>query len=175
MKKIYLMRHAKAEKNPIQNDFERRVNGTGKEDLKKLFLRLQNYQIKPDMIFASPAKRTAKTAEKLAKFYDFNKEKITYIDSLYTANAKELYNLTKNIGDFFNEIFIVGHNPALKEFGELLSTLCLDSFPTSSVLCLEFNINSFTEIKIHSGKLVFFEHIRALKSEKNSTPQDTED
>lgn len=166
MKRIYLIRHAKAEKDELKSDFERELNGAGKEDLKKLFLRLQNYKIKPDMIFASPAKRTAKTAKKLAKFYNFDRAKITYIDLLYTANAEQIYHLIKDISEVFKEIFIIGHNPALKELGELLSTLCLDSFPTSSVLCLEFNINDFTKLKTHSGKLIFFEHIRALKSEK---------
>ena len=166
MKKIYLIRHAKAQKDEITSDFERKLNHTGKEDLKRLFLRLQNYEINPDMIFSSPAKRTAKTAKKLAKFYNFNRGKITYINSLYTANAEQIYDLIKDMSRAFNEIFIVGHNPALKELGELLSTLCLDSFPTSSVLCLEFDINDFTQLKTHSGKLIFFEHIRALKSEK---------
>lgn len=161
MKKVYLMRHAKAEKNEIKNDFEREINNTGKEDLKKLFLKLQNYKIKPDMIFASPAKRTMKTARKLAKFYNFSEGKITYIDSIYTASAEELCNLIREVGEPFNEIFIVGHNPALKELSELLSTSCLDSFPTSSVLCLEFDIGSFTELETHSGKLTFFEHTRA--------------
>ncbi len=166
MKKIYLMRHAKAEEyNDLKNDFERRLTSRGKEDLQKLFLKLKKYPIKPDKIFASPAKRTKKTAQKFAEFYRFDNKKITYIDSFYTANAKELYNFIQNISEVFNEIFIVGHNPALRELGELLSALCLNSFPTSSVLCLEFDTDDFSGIKTHSGKLVFFEHIKALKEE----------
>ncbi len=43
----------------------------------------------------------------------------------------------QDIDDEFNEVFLVGHNPGLMELGELLSSLCLASFPTSSILCLE--------------------------------------
>lgn len=163
MKKIYLIRHAKALKDKNIKDFDRELHSEGKQDLKKLFLALNAYTIQPDFILASPAKRTAKTAEKFAKFYGFEKQKIVFNDSLYTANAPQILALVKNIKAQYNEVFIIGHNPHLMEFGELLSSLCLTSFPTSSVLCLEFNIKKFKELQEHSGRLVFFEHIRALK------------
>lgn len=34
------------------------------------------------------------------------------------------------------------------------------------MLCLEFDIEDFKNLKEHSGKLVFFEHVRKLKKEK---------
>ncbi|EAH5861318.1 hypothetical protein EFW03_08230, partial [Campylobacter jejuni] len=75
--------------------------------------------------------------------------------------------ILQDIDDEFNEVFLVGHNPSLMELGELLSSLCLASFPTSSILCLEFDIKEFKNLKKHSGKLVFFEHVRKLKEEKD--------
>ncbi len=55
--------------------------------------------------------------------------------------------ILQNIDDEFNEVFLVGHNPSLMELGELLSSLCLASFPTSSILCLEFDIKEFKNLK----------------------------
>ncbi|EAI3029100.1 TPA: histidine phosphatase family protein, partial [Campylobacter coli] len=66
----------------------------------------------------------------------------------------------------YNEVLLVGHNPTLMELGEFLGSLCLTSFPTSSMLCLEFDIEDFKDLKAHSGKVIFFEHVRKLKEEK---------
>lgn len=68
MKKIYIIRHAKAVKDENIQDFERRLSESGKEDLKRLFQKLQAYEIKPDFILSSPSKRTAKTTKKNCKF-----------------------------------------------------------------------------------------------------------
>ena len=160
MKKIYLIRHAKAVKKG--DDFERKLSKSGKDELKKLFKKLANFNIKPDFILSSPAVRTVKTAKKLAKFYDFDKNDIKFDKNLYLASCATLLNALKNINSNHKEIFLVGHNPAIMELAELLSSLCLESFPTSSMLCLEFDIDDFANLKEHSGKLVFFEHIRSL-------------
>jgi len=164
VKKLYLLRHAKAEKNALCEDFERKITKSGKEDLEKLFLRLQNYNIKADIIFSSPAKRTAMTAQKLAKFYSFTKEKIIFKENLYEANAMDLFEFLKGLNDELNELFLVGHNPAIIELAEFLSPLYLGSFATSSMLCLEFDISTFKDLKEHSGKVVFFECVRKRKS-----------
>lgn len=163
LKKIYIARHAKAIKDENMQDFERKLSESGKEDLKRLFQRLQVYDIKPDSILSSPSKRTAKTAKKIAKFYNLDKKKIQFLDELYLGDAVKIYNILQTIDKRYNEIFLVGHNPTLIELCELLGFLCLTSFPTSSVLCLEFDIEDFKDLKEHSGKLIFFEHVRKLK------------
>lgn len=100
----------------------------------------------------------------LWKFY-FSKWKFYF--SADICNVENLLKILQDIDDEFNEVFLVGHNPSLMELGELLSSLCLASFPTSSILCLEFDIKEFKNLKKHSGKLVFFEHVRKLKEEKD--------
>ncbi|EAI1119571.1 hypothetical protein E1D42_08225 [Campylobacter jejuni] len=107
----------------------------------------------------------------LWKFY-FSKWKFyfsadSFDERLYLCNVENLLKILQDIDDEFNEVFLVGHNPSLMELGELLSSLCLASFPTSSILCLEFDIKEFKNLKKHSGKLVFFEHVRKLKEEKD--------
>ncbi|ELV9659028.1 histidine phosphatase family protein [Campylobacter jejuni] len=167
MKKIYIIRHTKASKSEDIDDFERKLTKSGKEDLKKLFKNLASHEIHPDLVLSSPAVRTAKTAKKIAKFYNFDKNRICFDERLYLCNVENLLKILQDIDDEFNEVFLVGHNPSLMELGGLLSSLCLASFPTSSILCLEFDIKEFKNLKKHSGKLVFFEHVRKLKEEKD--------
>ncbi|EDO6912217.1 histidine phosphatase family protein [Campylobacter coli] len=166
MKKIYILRHAKAVKDEEVQDFDRKLNKRGKEDLEKLFYNLKTHEIKFDFILSSPSKRTAKTAKKIAEFYNFDKEKIQFIDELYLANLSKIYQILQTVDKKYNEVLLVGHNPTLMELGEFLGSLCLTSFPTSSMLCLEFDIEDFKDLKAHSGKVIFFEHVRKLKEEK---------
>ncbi|SUX26853.1 hypothetical protein [Campylobacter upsaliensis] len=46
MKKIYILRHAKAEKEIKIDDFSRKLTKKGKDELKILLQRLQKYEIK---------------------------------------------------------------------------------------------------------------------------------
>lgn len=160
MKTIYLLRHAKAEKEAA-DDFSRRLSKKGKEELKLLFERLKKHDLSLDKIFASPAKRTQSTAEKLAKFYALE-DKIEFVDGLYEQDAGEIFEWILGLSAGLENVLIVGHNPALLELSELLSTLCLTSFPTASMLGLEFELDDFKGLEKHSGRLVFFEHIKPL-------------
>ncbi|TQR32998.1 phosphoglycerate mutase [Campylobacter sp. MIT 99-7217] len=164
MKKIYIVRHAKAQKNGFESDFDRDLNSKGKEDIQTMFSRLQKYDLKPDFFLASPALRTAKTAKKFALLYGFDEDKISFDQRLYEISALELFEILKSLDDTINELFIVGHNPCMLELCELLSEICLQSFPTCSVLGLELNITSFKELQTHNAKLLFFENLKEKRS-----------
>ncbi|EAL3928351.1 histidine phosphatase family protein [Campylobacter upsaliensis] len=161
MKKIYILRHAKAEKEIKIDDFSRKLTKKGKDELKILLQRLQKYEIKWDRIYASPTFRTKKTAKIMAKNYAYDKKEIDLIAAFYEADEMWLFAFLKNLDESINNVLLVGHNPALLKLCELLSSLCLHSFPTSSMLCLE--CESFKDLKEHSAKLVFFERIKPLK------------
>lgn len=158
MKKIYLLRHAKAFKEGL-NDFERDLNEKGKEDIKKMLKKLEKYGLSFDMIVSSKATRALKTAKKFAQHY--NKE-LHLEDSFYEANANDLFSYIKNLDDSINSVLLVGHNPALSELAELLSDICINSFPTSSVLGLYFESDSFKNLKEHEAKILFFECVKNL-------------
>lgn len=161
MKKIYLLRHAKAEKE-AKSDLKRDLNLKGKEDIKKLCLKLKTYNIAFDLIASSPATRASKTAKKVAEFLSYAEDKIHFEQSIYEANASELFSYVKALDDELGSILLVGHNPSLCELAELLSDICINSFPTSSMLALEFDVTSFKDIKEHSGKILFFECVKNI-------------
>ncbi len=156
MKKIYLLRHAKAEQNAICKDFDRKITKRGKQDLQKLFEALKSREIQLDMILASPAKRTSMTAKRLARFLHI--AHITYIDMLYEANAHEIFALLQGLDSRAKEVCVVGHNPAIAELAGLLGTKEFDSFSTSSMVCFEFDIDAFSTLCEHSGRIVFIEY-----------------
>ncbi len=163
MKKIYLIRHAKAEQDNYDKDFERDLTKKGEQEVKDMLKRLKNRHLKVQHFIASSALRAARTARLLARGLKVDEKDIVFDERLYEADENELFEFIKGLSDEFDELCIVGHNPAMRELCELLSEIYLSSFPTCSVFGLEFDDESFATIKPHSGKLLFFEHIKGLK------------
>ena len=54
-------------------------------------------------------------------------------------------------------VFIVGHNPAIGGICSLLGEKEIDKFPSCSICGLEFDINKFSDITDHSGKMVMLQ------------------
>lgn len=161
MKRIYIIRHAKAEQKNYDKDYERNLSKKGEQEIKDMLKKLGVRKFKPDLFISSAALRAARTAKLLAK--GLNVKKVYFDEKLYMADENTLFEYIKQLDNTHTQVCIVGHNPALRELCELLSQIYLSSFPTCSVFGLEFDNESFADIKAHSGKLLFFEHIKKLK------------
>lgn len=168
MKKIYFMRHAKAQKDLEQgSDFLRKITKQGEQELELIFERLKRYAIKPDLFLCSSAIRTMQSAKQMARFYNFDTNTIIFLESLYHASAMQIYDMIKQLDSYgdnriLHEVFIVGHNPSLKQVCAMLSNTEIYSLPTSSVICLECNIEKFCDLE-KNAKIAFFEYIKPLK------------
>lgn len=161
MKKIYIIRHAKAQQSGYDKDYERDLNKKGEQEIKDMLKKLKARAFKPDAFISSAALRAARTARLLAK--GLGVKSLHFDEKLYLASENALFEYIKSLDDKHESVCIVGHNPAMRELCELLSQIYLSSFPTCSVFGLEFDTQKFADIKSHSGKLLFFEHIKKLK------------
>ncbi len=164
MKKIYLIRHAKAETNESVQDIDRTLNGRGKEDAKMMAKRLRKYGVVPDIIYTSTAKRAFKTTKILADFLEYEKKKIVSFDSLYESSTKAYMDLISQIPDTYDSVFLVAHNPTITEVGEYLSGAILTSMPTCAIVCISFEVDSFKEISEESGHILFFDYPKKHKA-----------
>ncbi|ATB69757.1 putative phosphohistidine phosphatase [Sulfurospirillum diekertiae] len=159
MKKIYLIRHAKSSwKDETIDDFERPLNSRGKRDVAFMGKRLKLFDVKPDIIYTSPAKRAEKTAKELVKEMDYDKKKIKSIDSLFESSYEQYMELIHATDDQYTEIFIIAHNPTITEVGERLSGAILSNIPTCAIVCISFDVESFKEITEESGHILFFDY-----------------
>ncbi|MDD3343494.1 MAG: histidine phosphatase family protein [Sulfurospirillaceae bacterium] len=159
MKKIYLIRHAKSSWNDgMLDDFSRPLNGRGKKDLQLMGERLAMFEVLPDAIFTSPAKRALKTAKALAKSIDYKKNKVSVVESLYESSFQDYLTLIHSVNDAYKDIFIVAHNPTITEVGERLSGAILTNIPTCAIVCLSFDVDHFKDIAEENGKILFFDY-----------------
>ncbi|ARU48893.1 SixA phosphatase family protein [Sulfurospirillum diekertiae] len=159
MKKIYLIRHAKSSwKDETIDDFERPLNSRGKRDVAFMGKRLKLFDVKPDIIYTSPAKRAEKTAKELVKEMNYDKKKIKLIDTLFESSYEQYMELIHATDDHYSSIFIIAHNPTITEVGERLSGAILSNIPTCAIVCISFEMESFKEITEESGHILFFDY-----------------
>lgn len=159
MKKIYLIRHAKSSwKDETLEDFERPLNKRGKRDVEFMGKRLKSFDIFPDVIISSSAKRAEKTAKALAEEIEYSKKKIVFTKGLYECSFESYLSLIHSLDDSFSDVFILGHNPSITEAGERLSGAILTNIPTCAIVCLSFDVEHFSDIAEESGAILFFDY-----------------
>ncbi|MBE0491022.1 MAG: histidine phosphatase family protein [Sulfurospirillum sp.] len=163
-KKIYLIRHAKSSQKELDlDDFDRPLNKRGKRDVVFMAKRLKHFGIKPDLIISSPALRATTTAQEIAKIIKYKEEDIVYELALYASNYEKYRYLIDSIDPACKSVFIIAHNPEMTEVGERLSGAILTDIPSCAIVCIEFLVDSFTDIKEESGKVLFFDYPKKHK------------
>ena len=146
MKTLFLIRHAKSSwDNTALPDKDRPLDDRGKRDAPKMGKRLQERDVKPDMILSSPAIRALTTAEIIAKKLDYKLKDIVVDDRLYAGQADDLLDVIHELGDKLERVMLFGHNPELTEFAHRLSSE-IARMPTCAVAEFTFDAKSWSNI-----------------------------
>ncbi len=161
MKYIFLIRHAKSSwENPSQTDFERPLNERGFNDATKMAKLLKSKNIIPDLILSSPATRALTTAEIFAQHFNYLQEAIKSDEKIYEASIRDLAEVVSEIDNSFDTVFLFGHNPGISNFANFLSNKMVEYFSTCAIAGLELNIDLWSNLERHCGKLILFEYPR---------------
>jgi len=156
MKRIYLMRHGKAEDGFDQPDFERNLVTKGQKKTKKVALYLAEKKIKPEQILASMATRTLQTANIVSSVLGVSNDLIKEEKNLYLASSNSILEAIYPIDDHINEILLIGHNPGISSLATYLCNEDIDWMSTSSVVAVELEISKWTDIANGKRKLIFY-------------------
>src|ERR1700749_4832323 len=108
MKKLLLVRHAKAEKETGGKDFDRPLKYIGIQDAGFMADRLKDNGIIPELIITSPAQRTKTTAEIFSDHLKLPEAATN--KAIYEASEKTLLKIINEFPDECNFIALVGHN-----------------------------------------------------------------
>ncbi len=159
MKKLYLIRHAKASwDNPEQSDFERPLTPQGEIDANAMAVQLKAQNLKPDLIISSNAVRALSTAKILAEELKFPVAHIVSDPHIYSGGVEELVTLVKAISTKLNTVFIVGHNPSLTLLAHYLCEGTKVTITTCGVLGIEFAMKKWEEAVETEGKFITYFH-----------------
>lgn len=156
MKTLFLARHAKSSwKYPELQDIERPLKRRGRHDAELIAERLRKEGVRPEYFISSPAVRAYETAKIFAKILDYPKSQIAISSSVYNASVQELHTLILGIDNALQSAIIFGHDPALCHFTAFLTRQHYEKIPTSGVVAIEFQAESWNMIQPHSGKVQF--------------------
>ncbi len=146
MKTLFLIRHAKSSWDDTSlPDKDRPLNDRGKRDAAKMGERLARFDVKPDLIVSSPARRALTTAEIIAKKVDYKLSNIVMDDRLYAVDADDLLDVIRKLGDKSKRVMLFGHNPELTELAHRLSSK-ITRMPTCAVAEFTFDAKAWATI-----------------------------
>ncbi len=163
MKKLIFVRHGKAEEEaPEISDFERSLTLRGKFISRLMASKLKTKEKSLGILVTSPAFRALETALIFAGETGINAEDVIMKNNIYHGlKLDNLQDIISGLSEETETITLFGHNPS---FSDITNSLCkegCDYMPKSGVICISFNIRTWSEIKRNSGKLEYF-----LKPEK---------
>jgi phosphohistidine phosphatase len=155
MKKLILVRHAKAEDATLNpDDFNRRLTERGKLNAEMLGKWLTDKVDEKALILCSPAKRTRSTAKRIAEALNIPSEEIVYKDTIYLSPLNNLNYLLQEIPEQWNEVIMVGHNPGMSELLDYLSQKHEEPFRTCGCAILELNIRRWNLIDRNCAQVI---------------------
>ena len=114
------------------------------------------------MILSSSALRAQLTADTLAKKLKY-KERIHYMKELYFSRPETIMNIISLQDNSCNRIFVIGHNPGLTEFGNMLLKEHFTKLPTMGVIAIQLDIENWEDIEEKSGEVDFFIYPKQFK------------
>jgi phosphohistidine phosphatase len=172
MKRLFLLRHAKAQ--PADGggvDFERTLMLGGMQDASAMARYLCKSDYRVELILCSSSARTTQTAELLLQELD---SEIDYRDNLYLAEPAKILAAVRGSPAQISSLMVVGHNPGLEATAALLAREPVrrkerarhealeEKFPTGALAILDFDVGRWRDIEQSQGKLVDFVRPRDL-------------
>ena len=167
MKTLYLIRHAKASiENRKKKDMDRPLIEKGLKRTRYSIDFLNEKHTIVDHIISSPALRAYETAHILAHALNFPSENIKIERTIYNGDADKIANLFYDLSKHIDRLMIVGHNPSITNFANILLPEPIDYLPTSGLVCIEFDTNLWDEIWEAKILTNFVVTPRMLKNDK---------
>ena len=168
MKRLYILRHAKAVPGePGQDDHARPLTMRGLADAEAMARHLHKNGARPDRVLVSTSARTVQTADLVLRELEMP-PRADYRDALYLATPGKILGLPQAAPAKAESILLVGHNPGLEELASLLARepvrhkererrdVLEEKFPTGALAVLDFDIARWRDLRPGEGKLVDF-------------------
>jgi phosphohistidine phosphatase len=148
MKTLYIVRHGKAMLRATDQggDFDRQLIEKGIRRTTKLVEHLNKIGENVELIISSPAIRAIETAKIIASGLHYPIAKLLIEKGLYTESESHIFDLLSQTSNDISKLMVVGHNPTLTNFLNYFLEIPIDWLKMSSVACLHFDTDDWTEI-----------------------------
>lgn len=174
MRRLFILRHAQAMPADGHGDRERKLTPKGGLDAQALGQAMARKKYQPDFVLCSPAIRTKQTLE-------FVSESVKPVSTdfpkiIYEGISDDLLELVQNMGDQYQSVLLVGHNPAIHQFA---ASLAHEDTPTlmnrlaagyapATLTVLDVQAEEWADLKFGENKLIDF--LEAIDYNAPATP-----
>lgn len=164
MKTIILVRHATAEdmKEGV-SEISRSLVKEGVKEAKsaaKFIKERISGDSESSIFISSPADRALETAHIFANKTNYPAAKILIKEMIYSDPLSESFlTMIHELPDSYNTAVVFGHNPSISEWASLLVKQFEFDMPKSCVVGIEFNMDSWKELKKESGTIKYFVYL----------------
>ena len=163
MRRLFLIRHAKAQPSVGRDDYERTLTDRGRADARRVAAALAARNMLPEALVHSGAARAKETAEIFAGEWP-RRVKLEEELGLYDATQSLLFARTRELSNAHKRIGLVGHNPGLGELAVALTgsgaqaelSRLAGKYPTGAVAVLDFSIHRWEDVERASGMLALY-------------------
>jgi len=159
VKTVRLLRHAKSDwQTPFTHDHERGLNARGINATKVMAPFINSSFSAETAIFTSSATRTQLTLSYISQQDPHSTLAPNWLveKALYTFESNTLLNWLRLLDECYQDVCIVGHNPALTELVNELSDEAIVNLPTCGYVVLSCDINKWQELAAGCGKTVSY-------------------
>ena len=163
---MILTRHSKSSWDNLDlDDHDRPLNARGEAGAERMGAWLADREHVPQYVLCSTATRAVMTAKiMIEQFAD--RPEIDYIGQLYHASPDTI--LTKIRAAKSGNLLVIGHNPGMASFADLISETRpkhdrFGSFPTTATMVADVHRNSWADLKFGDARLLSFVVPRDLK------------
>jgi phosphohistidine phosphatase len=163
MRRLFLVRHAKAELATGRVDHARKLTTRGRDEARRVARALAARRFLPDILIHSGAARAKETAEIFGAAWQ-GKIALEKDAALYDASLATLLERTRALPDAHKSAALVAHNPGLGELATILSgsgarsdlQRLAEKYPTGAVAVLDFGVSRWEEVERSSGMLALY-------------------
>jgi phosphohistidine phosphatase len=166
MKRLYLLRHAKAvPPESALEDHDRALAVRGMHDAGAMARYMRKNGFIPELVLSSSAARTRQTTELVLREFEARSD---YRGTLYLAEAGKILAAVQATLSAVAGMMVVGHNPGLEDLANLLARepvrrkervrrdVLEEKFPTAALAVLDFDIDKWRDVRPGEGALVDF-------------------
>lgn len=129
MKKLYLIRHAKAEDYSFaKKDYDRNLVAKGKERAKQIATLLKEELVltPQSRVLSSSANRAIQTAELFCKILNYPVTEIRQDKNIYEARYLDILTSINQTSGSVENLLVFGHNPGLSDLAHYLTDTYID-------------------------------------------------
>lgn len=153
-RELILIRHTKSSwADKDMHDFDRPLKKDRTDDAKEMARHLKEFGLKPDLILCSPALRAKQTAELFCNQLKYDFDKIVFDMRLYESSAAEYRQVIRETDLTIKTLVVIGHNPSITDFFNQVMEPELDELPTTGVVWIELDSDSWEIKNSTSGRL----------------------